>query len=98
MIIRRRGTSDPFSEEEAYRTRASSRMEKSSSGVQDVLLTKRRTDPLTIASAKSLVSGMSDRKEVRRDEADLVEDEEDIMGWKMAAGRSCMATMGDLIL
>lgn len=92
MMITRRGTRDEEEEEAPYFTRASSRREKSSSGVQDVLLTRSRTDPLTMASAKSSVSEMLDRK-ARREEGD-----DAVIGWNIAAGRSCMATMGDLIL
>lgn len=88
----RRGTRSE--EEEAYWTRASSRMEKSSSGVHDVLLTRSLVDPLTMASANSSVSGILDKKERR---SVRESDDDGRIGWKMAAGRSCMAMMGVLI-
>jgi len=77
MIARIGGTC--FLEAE-YEHRASSRRLKSSSGVQDVLLTSRHVFPAIMSATCLLVSGNLDRKACRVFVLEI--------GWNMAAGRS----------
>lgn len=63
---------------------------KSSSGVQDVLLTSSFVFPDIISSACLLVSGKDLRKESRAEGEEI--------GWKMVAGRSCRVKIGEWML
>jgi hypothetical protein len=72
-----------------YETKASRSRRKSSSGVQDVLLTSSLVLPAMMAAAWGCVSGRRLRK-VRRAAGEL-------MGWKVAAGRSCRVRIGERI-
>lgn len=70
--------------------RAERRRLKSSSGVQDVLLTSSFVFPVMISSACFAVSGNVLRKERRA--------EREEMGWNMAAGLSWRVKIGERML
>lgn len=63
---------------------------KSSSGVQDVLLTRSLVFPAIISSACLHVSGNLHRNAFRASGFEI--------GWNIAAGRSCNVNIGDRIL
>ena len=73
-----------------YLHRASRRREKSSSGVQDVLLTSSLVFPAIISSQCLLVSGKRSRNSRRESGFE--------MGWKIAAGRSWRVNIGERML
>ncbi len=75
---------------EEYVHSAERRRLKSSSGVQDVLLTSSFIFPAMISSACFAVSGNFLRKE-RRAEGEEI-------GWKIAAGLSCRVDIGERML
>jgi hypothetical protein len=85
----RDGDDDEDDLRDEYDTRALRSSRKSSSGVQDVLLTSSLVFPAMIAAAWGCVSGTRLRK-ARRAEGEL-------MGWKVAAGRSCRVKIGERI-
>lgn len=90
VMIAKIGGSSRDGAREAYAQRDSRRRLKSSSGVQEVLLTNNFVSPAIILVAYLLVSTRFCKNFSRSSGFEI--------GWKMAAGRSWSVRIGDLIL